>query len=800
MRAKIILLMCCLLIWLMSHKNTALAENSVNIPDPNLKAAIEEELGISDPNAADMLKLTFLSAYNRGIDGLTGLEYATNLMELYLHDNQISDISLISGLVNLTRLSVYQNQISDITAISELVNITKLYLSYNLISDISALSKLTNLAYLDLRSNPLNSDAFDVYIPQIVENNPDAGIMYDPYVEYSLILSSTDGGSVTVPGEGSFSYPYGGIIPVTANASPGYHFLYWTGSAVEENKVENIMSANTTINLKYSDYTLQAIFVKDKDIIYVDDDSVGTNDGSSWQNAYIYLQDALADAEVSEKPVVIRVADGIYKPDQGNGIRSGDISATFNLICDVTLSGGYAGIKSFDPNARDIEIYQTILSGDLQNNDNINDINDHTNYLDEKSTYDNSVHILTANLTDTSSILEGFWIMGGNFYRSPPLGSDPPDFHGGGMVIIKASPTISNCIFTHNAALFGGAIAVLEQSNPNLINCLFERNESYIGGGVYNIKSQIKLKDCLFISNNSTYGAGLYLKDSDATINNSTLSNNTAYYEGGGIYSTNNETLTLKNCKFRNNSSDSDGGGMHIEDTKNTFLSGCLFTGNYTHQGSAISNSNSDQNSFVTITNCTFAGNSNNSIGTARVNISYSRFSSYVTIKNSIIWNNIGQVINNGGIHAFYSNLQGGWEGYGNIDIDPFFVNPGYWIDTNDPNIVVEPNEPNAIWIEGDYHLKSQSGRWNPNTNNWVQDDVTSPCIDAGDPNSPIGLEPFPNGGYINMGAYGGTSEASKSYFGKPLCETIVAGDINGDCKVDQTDMDILMIHWLEEN
>jgi hypothetical protein len=42
-------------------------------------------------------------------------------------------------------------------------------------------------------------------------------------------------------------------------------------------------------------------------------------------------------------------------------------------------------------------------------------------------------------------------------------------------------------------------------------------------------------------------------------------------------------------------------------------------------------------------------------------------------------------------------------------------------------------------------------------------DGVTSPCIDAGDPNCLVGDEPIPNGGHINMGAYGGTAEASKS-------------------------------------
>ncbi len=76
---------------------------------------------------------------------------------------------------------------------------------------------------------------------------------------------------------------------------------------------------------------------------------------------------------------------------------------------------------------------------------------------------------------------------------------------------------------------------------------------------------------------------------------------------------------------------------------------------------------------------------------------------------------------------------------------------------------------------------------------------MTSPCIDAGDPMSPIGHEPFPNGGIVNMGAYGGTAEASKSYFGEPVCETIVAGDIDGDCKVNLSDSAIMALHWLED-
>ena len=125
-------------------------------------------------------------------------------------------------------------------------------------------------------------------------------------------------------------------------------------------------------------------------------------------------------------------------------------------------------------------------------------------------------------------------------------------------------------------------------------------------------------------------------------------------------------------------------------------------------------------------------------------------------------------------------NVEGGgvlnW-GVGNIDADPYFVDP-----TND-----------------DFHLKSQAGRWDPERQTWVRDDVTSPCIDAGDPMIPINLEPFPNGGFVNMGAYGGTREASKSYFGEPVCETIVAGDINGDGQVNRADLEIMALHWTDD-
>ena len=64
----------------------------------------------------------------------------------------------------------------------------------------------------------------------------------------------------------------------------------------------------------------------------------------------------------------------------------------------------------------------------------------------------------------------------------------------------------------------------------------------------------------------------------------------------------------------------------------------------------------------------------------------------------------------------------------------------------------------------------------------------------------PIGLEPFPNGGVVNMGVYGGTAQASKSYFGTEPCEIIIAGDIDGDCVVNRVDFSIIAFHWLESS
>ncbi len=128
----------------------------VNIPDAHLKAAIEVELGVTDPEPADMLNLTSLSASNESISDLTGLETAVNLTSLTLDRNQISDVSPLAGLTNLTGLSLVNNQISDISPMTGLTNLARLYLGINSISDISPLAGLTNLTLLTLSRNSIS--------------------------------------------------------------------------------------------------------------------------------------------------------------------------------------------------------------------------------------------------------------------------------------------------------------------------------------------------------------------------------------------------------------------------------------------------------------------------------------------------------------------------------------------------------------------------------------------------------------------------------------------------------------------
>ncbi len=338
---------------------------------------------------------------------------------------------------------------------------------------------------------------------------------------------------------------------------------------------------------------------------------------------------------------------------------------------------------------------------------------------------------------------------------------------------------LDRCIFTGNGGSAEDLYTIYSYGTLLARRCVFAENTgSFVG--VIECFGEAEFTDCQFI-NNMCWGIGLYQDIGAGAI------------RAGGV------KLTMTRCSFEGNSTETRiGGGAVMSFALCTELSHCIFAGNSGDLGAAGAFSVSRD--AVKVTHCTFSGNR----GEPNVIESRSPSGEMVEVSNSIIWNGSrpfsSPIQNPPPFQISYSNAQGGYEGQGNIEVDPEFVQVGYWADPDDRNIEIGAGDPNSVWVMGDYHLKSQAGHWDAEIEDWVYDDTTSPCIDAGGPNAPLGDELFPNGGYVNLGAYGGTTQASRTYFGGPVCETQIAGDINGDCVVDQTDLDILLSHWLIES
>jgi len=185
------------------------------------------------------------------------------------------------------------------------------------------------------------------------------------------------------------------------------------------------------------------------------------------------------------------------------------------------------------------------------------------------------------------------------------------------------------------------------------------------------------------------------------------------------------------------------------------------------------------------VTNCTIVGNKGDGL--------YCQGGAVAS--NNIIVRNDGVGCRQGTLkyNNVWQNLGGDYSGVApgpnDISVNPRFAVPGYWdMDKN--------------WVEGEYHLRSAAGRWDPASETWVIDDANSLCIDGGDPCTPVGVEPNPNGGRINQGVYGGSWQASKSPSGivEPVCPEYSAMDFNKDCKVDFGDFALFAPSWLECN
>ncbi|MFH1615868.1 MAG: right-handed parallel beta-helix repeat-containing protein [Planctomycetota bacterium] len=264
--------------------------------------------------------------------------------------------------------------------------------------------------------------------------------------------------------------------------------------------------------------------------IYVDANAPGNNDGTTWYDAYNYLQDALTHVQAGDR---ICIAGGIYKPDQGEMVYPGDISQSFNLVSRVVIQGGYAGYGHTNPNERDIQAYRTILSGDLNGDDD-------SPYGYQ---YDNSYHVVKAFGVGSTTVLDGVTITRGNATGSCI------NAYGAGLYNYCAFPKIIDCTFILNyAEQGGGAIYNVNYSNPAISGCIFVSNHASAGGAIKNeAHSWSSLANCVFVGNSAARGGAIFSLNSALCISNCTFYQNGAYLTGGGI-SANGSSVALNSC------------------------------------------------------------------------------------------------------------------------------------------------------------------------------------------------------------------------------------------------------------
>lgn len=289
------------------------------------------------------------------------------------------------------------------------------------------------------------------------------------------------------------------------------------------------LTANTTYDVyirskcdaTVTDWSIPVSFTTLEGIIYVDKDATGANDGSSWADAYSDLQTALPQGTATKH---IWVAAGTYTP------HASDRKATFNIPNNVKVYGGFAGTE-VDLSDRDIPANVTILSGDLQGNDNavITDI--------EGTRQDNSYHVVSVRGNAQNVLVDGFTITGGNANGSNNNSC--------------ATAAASQYYDTRGGAVYANPYASNHALSAKFRNCVLEKNTgssvavftTFTPCGIQNLSSDVDFESCIIRDNYSkdltnmlfsgSSGYGIYGKGS---IVNSVMYNNTSATSASCLY------------------------------------------------------------------------------------------------------------------------------------------------------------------------------------------------------------------------------------------------------------------------
>ena len=306
-------------------------------------------------------------------------------------------------------------------------------------------------------------------------------------------------------------------------------------------------------------------------------------------------------------------------------------------------------LRCTDPNDSDV-VSATIINGDTDSN---------------PETMSGRV-INLAGTRDTTCYIWGLSITGGS-----------TNARGGGIYGAGTSPKISHCIINKNSAMNGGG-GLYDCDGP-INNCAVTGNAAKDGGGLYYCEGPIN--ECAITENTVDFrGGGLFdcggeficngPYDCAFTITNCIISGNSAS-SGAGMYN-NLANPSLLNCTLSDNMAMDCGGGVYNYASSPTFAN-CIFSRNSANNGGGIYNY---EHTSSILTNCTFAENSAPNGNALACDSRDQIYLSLLQLANCILWDGGNEIWNNNKsiIMMNYSNVQGGWSGVGNIDVNPMFA------------------------------------------------------------------------------------------------------------------------------
>ncbi|MEE9270134.1 MAG: PKD domain-containing protein [Candidatus Krumholzibacteria bacterium] len=288
-----------------------------------------------------------------------------------------------------------------------------------------------------------------------------------------------------------------------------------------------------------------------------------------------------------------------------------------------------------------------------------------------------------------TTVLEGFTITGGNALE------------GGGMLNVGSSPTVRDCIFSGNNASSRGGGMYNGAGSPTIIRVHFELNSATeMGGGVFNFEASPTISESRFTQNTSNKGGGMrnYL-NSHPTVTKCVFEDNHAVEEGGGMDNRKNSNPIVTNCLFVGNTASS-GGAMHnyvgrATATGNPTLINVLMVGNSASEGGGMRNNDPSP----LILNSVIAFNTGSGIS--------SRNGSAPVIHNTIVWGNTAGSFSGKRLNTWivtYSDIEGGFPGIENRNVDPMFVDPaGYNLHLQPASTLIDAGGFHALLPLTDY-------------------------------------------------------------------------------------------------